>query len=140
MRDRHLRHAIGIVLIAGLTITTGCGVYKRAAKKTCKAFKECTPAQFDQEYRSMGHCVDDIQHYLELIEEQGTKDCAKALAEYQVCAAKEAKKTCSWEVEDEYGYATFSPECAKEFSVLEDFCEGVDLSGVGEYDDYGYDY
>ncbi len=119
--------AWAFVLFAGFSTIACSPPVKRAAKKSCKAAKECSPAGFNAVYDSVKDCTDGWKEdEKELVAEYGQK-CVNAMAKVLICYSKELIKDCN--VTD----LTVASECADDVSTAVEKCpDDAFLS-------YGYD-
>lgn len=98
MKDLNLTRMINVVAAGSLLVTvTGCGSeYKRAAKKFCKGLHECEENYFEDEYDSIGECVETYEEYLEETEEYYGAACAEAYADLMKCFGNEISGDCDY--------------------------------------------
>jgi hypothetical protein len=126
VKDLNLSRVINVVALTGLALTVaGCGGDRSAARKVCKATQKCDKSDFEDEYSSMGDCVDTMVEYLEDIEDQTDEDCAQAVREFMVCGAKAYRADCD--------YDDIENDCEDQAEDVVDDCD-FSLS----YDDYDY--
>jgi hypothetical protein len=92
---------------------------ERAVKAFCKAFEDCQPENFAEQFESVNDCRDDSLTQLEEAEAENGPECGEAFAVAIECAADVNAETCDFQA--------VVGECGDEIIEALDLCPTLDL-------------
>jgi hypothetical protein len=91
-------------------------------KAFCKAYEDCQPENFSEEYKNVKECVEESTATLDDAAEKNGEECSEAFSIAIECAADENAKSCDFE--------NVVDECREEILEALTKCPDFDLGSL----------